>query len=207
MAAGRLLSQPQCEELEHDLILALLQNYNGTSSREEVEAFRTGLQLSDGITLFTPVCTILPHAAQFWANLYLTQFFHRHTGGIVNALIELGSLQVTSFNSIKDLVSFIEPHMPQHELESLDLGGYDHSPTSLAEIFEIFLAGHGLPLPISISLPINFQELASEFGEDLNDAGARSRLFLQAATGSPSLLSDTHPSVRINSLSNLSILN
>lgn len=112
-------------------------------------------------------------------------------------MIEIGSLQVTGYDSISDILSFDEPHAHLRELQSLNLSGYDSRPSSLTEIFQIYLAGTGVPSqPLSLS-SIDLRELASQLGEDLDDKGARCRILLQAATGSSSVLSTTRPSVRM----------
>lgn len=107
------------------------------------------------------------------------------------------SAQVASYDKIKQIVSFHnKPDAVSAQLAGLALTGYESPPSSLWSVIESFLEGAGIPHP-SLGDEVGLQDLAEGVGEELDDVGARSRLFLLAATGSRALMPSTRPVVCI----------
>lgn len=118
---------------------------------------------------------------------------HRFDGGMLQALIQLSKSRVLSYGSLRDTILFThEPPLTAAER----LSGYVDAPTTLRSILEQFLEGCGVPNE-QLGLEVGVENLARSLGEDLGDAGARSRLFLLAATSSSSLTPQTSISVSL----------
>lgn len=128
-------------------------------------------------------------------RLTASKVLHRFDEGMVQALIELGQAQITSFRSIQDIVTIHqEPTSFADELSSLPLSGYEPRPTSVKAIFECFLEGSGVP-SLQLDADVGLSNLAADLKEDLDDRGARSWLLLLAATGSRAPVLSTNVTV------------
>jgi hypothetical protein len=125
---------------------------------------------------------------------------HRFDGGILPALVLLSKSHILSYDSLRDAILFShEPSIVTVELSSSTLSGYLNTPVSLRSVLEQFLEGCGIPNE-ELAIEVGIRDLARGLGEDLDDAGARSRIFLLAATSSCSLTSDSSISVSLHFL-------
>lgn len=105
-------------------------------------------------------------------------------GGLVGALSALQAGEISSYGSIKEIISFgPEPLIVGETLAAHAPSGYDTPLMSFSDIVERFLQGSGIP-DADLADECGLAELAANLKEDLGDVGARARLFHLAATSS-----------------------
>ena len=93
-------------------------------------------------------------------------------GGLVGALTALQAAKISSYSSIKEIISFHpKPPIVEETLAAHVPSRYDIPLTSFSDIVEAFLEGSGIS-DFDLAAECELVGLAANLNEDLNNSGA-----------------------------------